>query len=127
MSSSAFFIEAAANTVMVLSSAAAGEDTAPSEMTKAAKIAARRYIVALRPCLQARNPRAAMQALTGQGCDNRKRRSGDSCDLRSVRNIAPMSLQHCSGGAKAPRLALLLRVGCGQHRLAGRGQCSHRH
>ena len=58
MSSSAFFIEAAANTVMVLSCATAGEGAAPSRMMKAAKIPARRYMVALRACLRALSARA---------------------------------------------------------------------
>ena len=29
----------------------------------------------------------------------------NSCDLRSIRNIALASLQHCCGGAKAPQSA----------------------
>src|ERR1700732_1288732 len=52
MSSSAFFIEAAAKTVMVLSCADAGEWATPSRTTKAVKIPARRDMRALRACLR---------------------------------------------------------------------------
>src|SRR5260370_15323475 len=65
MSSSAFFIEAAANTVRVLSSAVAGEWAARSTMTSAAIIPARRYMMALSVCSQARGSRAGNQALVG--------------------------------------------------------------
>src|SRR6476469_8469913 len=81
MSSSAFFIEAAANTVMVLSCAAAGEQAAPSRMTNAVKIPARRYMVALRARLQ-RALRAQIRLWLNRGCDRRKRRSGDPDGLR---------------------------------------------
>src|SRR5436853_5041786 len=52
MSSSAFFMEAAANTVRVLYSAATGEETAPSRKTNAAIIPARRYMATLLACSQ---------------------------------------------------------------------------
>src|SRR5260370_18443310 len=52
MSSSAFFIEAAANTVRLLSWARAGEWTVPHRMTKAAKSPARRCMAALHTCLR---------------------------------------------------------------------------
>src|SRR6185312_10086071 len=55
MSSSAFFIEAAANTVRVLSSAVAGEEAAPHSRTKAANSPAIRCIRALHACLHAQN------------------------------------------------------------------------
>src|SRR5436309_2931502 len=54
MSSSAFFIEAAANTMRDFSCAAAGEWAAPSRVMKAAKIPASRRIVALQACSRAR-------------------------------------------------------------------------
>src|SRR6266542_1414696 len=83
MSSSAFFIEAAANTVRVLSCAAAGEGAAPSRRMKAAKTAARRYMAALRASQQ-RASRAQIGHWLGQGCGRRKRHSGNPDDLWSV-------------------------------------------
>src|SRR5580704_15945996 len=62
MSSSAFFIEAAANTVRVLSSAVAGEEAAPHSRTKAANNPAKRCIGALHACLQAQGFARANQA-----------------------------------------------------------------
>src|ERR1700710_1157664 len=53
MSSNAFFIEAAANTVSVLSCASAGEWADPNRTVKATKNPAKRCIGALRPCSQA--------------------------------------------------------------------------
>src|SRR5712675_145161 len=84
MSSSAFFIEAAANTVRFLSCASAGEVADPVRIVKAAKSPARRCIVALHACSQARSARAN-QALVKVECDRRKRRSVNPADLRSVR------------------------------------------
>src|SRR5262249_22987157 len=52
ISSSAFFIEAAAKTVRVFSSAQAGDRAAPQRMTKLSKNPARRCIVALQACLR---------------------------------------------------------------------------
>src|SRR6266704_5283879 len=82
MSSSAFFIEAAANTVRFLSCASAGEVADPVRIVKAAKTPARRCIVALHACSR-RDPRAN-QALVMVECDRRKRRSVNPADLRSV-------------------------------------------
>src|SRR6266566_1538886 len=53
MSSSAFFIEAAANTVRLLSCARAGGKGDPHRMPRLKKSPARRRIVALRACLRA--------------------------------------------------------------------------
>src|SRR5436190_23095106 len=53
MWSSAFFIEAAANTMRDFSCAPAGEWAAPSRMMEAAKIEERRCIVALHACSRA--------------------------------------------------------------------------
>src|SRR6202521_189647 len=53
MSSSAFFIEAAANTVRLLSCASAGDEAAAHRMAKLKKSPARRCIVALHACLRA--------------------------------------------------------------------------
>src|SRR5713226_4102894 len=50
MSSSAFFIEAAAKIVRLLSCASAGEKADPHRMVKPRKIPARRCMVALRSC-----------------------------------------------------------------------------
>src|ERR1700730_10624471 len=83
MSSSAFFIDAAANTVKLLSWAVAGEETDPHRIAKAAKSPARRCIMALHTCL--RRIARANQALVIVECDRRKRRSGNPGDLRSVR------------------------------------------
>src|SRR5215472_3598596 len=55
ISSSAFFIEAAAKTVRVLSAALAGEKAAPHRIEKAAKIPAIRYIGALHTCSRSRD------------------------------------------------------------------------
>src|ERR1700754_4334017 len=63
MSSSAFFIEAAAKTVTVLSCAAAGEWTAPSSIRRATEIPARRYMIALRAY-----PQGALFARRNQAC-----------------------------------------------------------
>src|SRR5712671_7099024 len=84
MSSSAFFIEAAANTVRLLSCASAGEVADPARIAKAAKSPARRCTVALRACSHALSARAN-QALVMVECDRRKRRSVNPADLRSVR------------------------------------------
>src|SRR5438067_2209375 len=83
MSSSAFFIEAAANTVMALSCAATGEGAAPNRMMKAANIPARRCMVALRAGLR-RALRAQIRHWLGQECDRRKRRSGNPDGLRPI-------------------------------------------
>src|SRR6185369_14227341 len=83
MSSSAFFIEAAAKTVTALSCAAAGEWAAPNRMTKAEKIPAKRYMSALRACLQ-RGFHAQIRRWLGQECDRRKRCSAIPIGLRPV-------------------------------------------
>src|SRR5258708_20218607 len=83
MSSSAFFIEAAANTMRLLSCARAGEKRDPERMGKAARSPGRRCIMALHTCL--RRIARANQALVMVECDRRKRRSGNPEDLRSVR------------------------------------------
>src|SRR5215469_3430866 len=62
ISSSAFFIEAAANTVRVLSSAVAGEETAPHNRTKAANNPAKRCIRALHTNLRHVPARATLRA-----------------------------------------------------------------
>src|ERR1700687_3017689 len=83
MSSSAFFIEAAANTVRLLSWARAGEWTVPHRMTKAAKSPARRYMAALRAYLR-RCPRAQFRRWLDMDATGRKRRSANPDHLRSV-------------------------------------------
>src|ERR1700686_2782606 len=83
MSSSAFFIEAAANTVSLLFCASAGELADPHRMTRAANSPARRCIVALHAGSRARFARTN-QALGWYGCDRRKRRSAGPWDLRSI-------------------------------------------
>src|SRR6266481_2531027 len=83
MSSSAFFIEAAANTVRLLSCASAGERADPHRMARLRKSPARRCIMALHRCL--RRVARANQASVEVVCDRRKRRSGNPADLRSVR------------------------------------------
>src|SRR4030088_3372551 len=88
MSSSAFFIEAAANTVRLLSCAMAGESIDPIRIVKATRNPARRCIVALHACLRALSARAN-QALVEYECDRRKRRSAGPEDLRSVRTSQP--------------------------------------
>src|SRR6267154_5138620 len=110
MSSSAFFIEAAANTVRLLSCASAGEVADPARIAKAAKSPARRCIVALHACSQALSARAN-QALVMVECDRRKRRSVNPADLRSVQTSQLASLQHCRGGAKASRCWLVIAWG----------------
>src|SRR5215472_12755629 len=62
ISSSAFFIEAAANTVRVLSSAVAGEEAAPHSRTKAANNPAKRCIRALHVNLRRVPARARLHA-----------------------------------------------------------------
>src|SRR5437879_436194 len=64
MSSSAFFIEAAANTVTVFSSATARDHVDASRTVKVRKIPARRGMMALRACSRARI-RARKPALAG--------------------------------------------------------------
>src|SRR5882757_10062253 len=88
MSSSAFFIEAAANTVMAFSCAVAGA-IAPARTTRAAKISAMRTMVALHAVF-ARNLAAhADQALVkGETCDRRKRRSGNPARRAVDQDIA---------------------------------------
>jgi hypothetical protein len=61
MSSSAFFIEAAANTVRLLSWASAGEKADPHRTAKAVKNPARRCMVALHACSWARLSRAQIR------------------------------------------------------------------
>src|SRR5271157_918095 len=76
MSSSAFFIEAAANTVRVLSSAKACEWAAASAMNKVAKSPARRTIESA-PCVLAARKSRANRLSVEYGRDLRKRCSGD--------------------------------------------------
>src|ERR1043166_1773882 len=84
MSSSAFFIEAAANTVTLLSCAAAGGMAAPTRTSNATKIPERRFIDGA-PCRLLRAFARANQALAISGCDMRKRRSGNPLiDAQSV-------------------------------------------
>src|SRR3954447_1841711 len=75
ISSSAFFIDAAANTVRVLSCAAAGEWTDPDRIVRATKNPARRRMMPLRAWPRARSAHAT-QALVVDESDRRKRRSG---------------------------------------------------
>src|SRR3954469_8181478 len=83
MSSRAFFIEAAANTVSVLSSAAAAEKAAPDRMRKAIEIPARRTMMALRAGLRGAFARAN-RALVGSGdATIGSAVPAVSCDLRS--------------------------------------------
>src|SRR6266849_3462603 len=84
MSSSAFFIEAAANTVRLLSCARTGDEVDPHRMAKLKKSPARRCIAALHACLRAA-VRARKSGFGRVECDRRKRRSGNPAELRSVR------------------------------------------
>src|SRR5258708_36561124 len=83
MSSSAFFIEAAAKTVRVVGWAKAGEKADPLRRTKAAKRPARRCMMTLRAC--SRRAICARKSGVGRhGRERRKRRSADPGDLRSI-------------------------------------------
>src|SRR5215470_10665683 len=76
MSSSAFFIEAAAKTVSVLSSALAGEKADPHRIRKAEKTPARRYIRALHAC--SRTSGLPRTRKSGVGSNQEARRSGSA-------------------------------------------------
>src|SRR5881394_3929909 len=102
MSSSAFFIEAAANMVRLLSCARAGEKADPHRMPRLKKSPARRRIVALRACL-----RAAVRARkSGVGRDGMRQaeapfRQSGGFTIRP--DIAASSLQHRGRQEKALR------------------------
>src|ERR1700756_3584111 len=89
MSSSAFFIDAAANTVSVLSSALAGEWTAPHRIKRLKQIRIKRCIRALHAALRAGAGSRARLASDEFGLRLlRKRRSAYSLSLRPKRDIA---------------------------------------
>src|SRR4051794_16620758 len=120
MSSSALFIEAAANTVRLLVSAEAGEGAAPKRMTKAARIPARRYMAALRACSQ----RAVRAPQSGVGW---VRNATGGSAVPAIRQTYDPSghrageLTALSGRRKGSQCRLLLRIGRCQHRFAGGG------
>src|SRR5436305_11163104 len=87
MSSSAFFIDAAANTVRVLSCAAAGEWTDPDRTVRATKNPAKRRIMPLRAWSRARSAHAT-QALVVDESDRRKPFRVSQARLRRTR-ISP--------------------------------------
>jgi len=112
MSSSAFFIEAAANTVRLLSAQAQARWPIAVRIVKAAKV--RQGDASWRSMhVRGRYPRAN-QAVVMVECDRRKRRSVNPADLRSSRH---RSLQAYSIVKAWQRLR-----GCGCYRWVRRGQ-----
>src|SRR6185295_8735723 len=67
-------------------------------MTKAAKIPLRRYMIALRACLQ-RGLHAQIRRWLGQECDTRKRCSGSLDGLRPI-GISHRKHNRLAGGVK---------------------------
>src|SRR5216684_5805890 len=102
MSSSAFFIEAAANTVRLLSCARTGDEVAPHRMAKLKKSWARRCIVALRACLRAA-VRARNSGLGRGGMRQAEAPFRQSGGFTIRPDIAASSLQHHRGEEKALR------------------------
>src|SRR6202035_3067548 len=84
MSSSAFFIEAAANTVRLLSWAKAGDRADPHRITRAAKRMARRCIVALHA-----GSRAALSARAKPGVGEMWNATGGSAVPPVPRTYGP--------------------------------------
>src|SRR5229473_2838265 len=115
MSSSAFFIEAAANTVRLLSCATAGEAADPNRRVKHKKIPARRCIGSAPGVFTALCARAN-QALVGSGCDRRKRRSGNPFGLTVHRDIARQNNNRMRGLVKGSS-ALFGRQDRNRHRI----------
>src|SRR6266404_5310357 len=96
MSSSAFFIEAAANTVRLLSCARAGEKADPHRMARLKKSPARRCIVA----------RRCPRAQSGLGRDGKRQAEApfrQSGGFTIRQDIAASSLQHRGRQEKALR------------------------
>src|SRR5882757_6855970 len=128
MSSSAFFIEAAANTVMVLSCAKVGEQAAPSRMMKAAKIPVIRCITSAPAILTGAQSARRNQALVGSGVRQAEapfrsvlRLTVDQ-EYRAGKLTALLRQRKGSGPDR-----LLLRVRRSQHGFAGGRQGGHRH
>src|ERR1700685_764016 len=92
MSSSAFFIEAAANTVRLLSCAKAGDRADPHRITKAARRMARRCIVSLRAGSRPRFQRAQNQALVKCGMRQAEAPFPRSRGLTVQRDIAAKTI-----------------------------------
>src|SRR6267154_5328721 len=120
MSSSAFFIEAAANTVRLLSCASAGEWIDPNRTVRATKNPARRGIWALHACSR-RNVRAN-QALVGMMMRQAEAPFRQSRGLTVQRDIARRNnnrltarVKACSGPSPATIRPLLF----GQHARRG--------
>src|SRR3954447_2991433 len=101
MSSSAFFIDAAANTVRVLSCASADEWTDADRIVRATKNPAKRRIMPLRAWSRARSAHAT-QALVVDESDRRKRRSGCPRPAYGGSGYRHVSLQHRRVRTKAP-------------------------
>ena len=125
MSSSAFFIEAAANTVRLLSCARAGDEArSAAGSTKAAKIRqddASWRSMRVRGALLAR----ATQALVVMECDRRKRRSGNPSGFTIRPDIAAASLQHCRRLSKgSPLPAHCFASGASSTCLQAAGSCA---
>src|SRR5438128_2451681 len=128
MSSSAFFIDAAANTVMVLSCATAGT-AAAARTSKAAKIPARRYIDGA-PCRRARAVAHASQASVILGLRQAEApfRQSLSTYSRSGCRDREATIAISAGREKSlQRCGLLLGVRHVQHAPAGRRQLRHGH
>src|SRR4051794_37822393 len=99
MSSSAFFIDAAANTVRVLSCAAAGESTDPDRIVRARKKPAKRRMMPLRAWSRARQRTQRRRWLSMNAIDG-SAVPGVPGPLTADRDIAMVSLQHHRGGGK---------------------------
>src|SRR4051794_21028161 len=100
MSLSAFFIEAAANTVRVLSCAAASEWTDPDRIVTATKNPAKRRIMPLRAWSRARQRTQRRHWLSMKAIDG-SAVPGVPGPLTADQDVAMASLQHHRGRAKA--------------------------
>src|SRR5260370_40055279 len=101
MSSSAFFIEAAANTVRLLSCASAGDEAAPQRIVKAKKNPARRCIMAIRYVFAACCARKSSVGDSGMRQAEAPFRQSGGFTIRP--DIAARRLPHRRGEEKAPR------------------------
>src|SRR5437764_11891368 len=102
MSLSAFFIDAAANTVRALSCASADEWIDPSRIVRATKNPAKRRMMPLRAWSRARSAHAT-QALVVDECDRRKRRSGCPRPAYGRTGISPWSAYSIIEVGQRPR------------------------
>src|ERR1700754_1101330 len=101
MSSSAFFIDAAANTVRVLSCASADEWADPNRTVRATKNPAKRCMMALRACSRAISARKSRVGLTGMRqaeapfCEVEER---ECAECREHADCESAEASRCSGG-----------------------------